>query len=69
MGFLLEVAVGILERNKGLTVNVTGKAGSQVDLLVENMGRINYGKEINDFKVFFLHFKVTMFLWCLLNKA
>ncbi|XP_070684297.1 beta-galactosidase [Pempheris klunzingeri] len=44
------VAVGILERNKAITVNVTGKAGSQVDLLVENMGRINYGKDINDFK-------------------
>ncbi|XP_027139576.1 beta-galactosidase [Larimichthys crocea] len=44
------VAVGILERNKVLTVNVTGKTGSQLDILVENMGRINYGKEINDFK-------------------
>ncbi|XP_040003394.1 beta-galactosidase isoform X2 [Xiphias gladius] len=44
------VAVGILERNKALTLNVTGKAGSQVDILVENMGRINYGKDINDFK-------------------
>ncbi|XP_071751808.1 beta-galactosidase [Centroberyx gerrardi] len=44
------VAVGVLERNKALTVNVTGKAGSQVDILVENMGRVNYGKDINDFK-------------------
>lgn len=44
--------MGILERDKALTVNVTGKAGSQVDILVENMGRINYGKYINDFKVF-----------------
>ncbi|KAM7394331.1 hypothetical protein PAMP_021143 [Pampus punctatissimus] len=44
------VAVGTLERNKAITVNVTGKAGIQLDLLVENMGRINYGKDINDFK-------------------
>ncbi|KAM8879951.1 beta-galactosidase [Spinachia spinachia] len=44
------VAVGILERDKVITVNVTGKAGSQVDILVENMGRINYGSQINDFK-------------------
>ncbi|XP_071382356.1 beta-galactosidase [Centroberyx affinis] len=44
------VAVGVLERNKALTVNVTGNAGSQVDILVENMGRVNYGKDINDFK-------------------
>ncbi|XP_029356614.1 beta-galactosidase [Echeneis naucrates] len=44
------VHVGILERNKVITLNVTGKAGSQVDILVENMGRINYGKGINDFK-------------------
>ncbi|KAI3353143.1 hypothetical protein L3Q82_019697 [Scortum barcoo] len=36
------VPAGILERNKALTVNVTGKAGSQVDILVENMGRINF---------------------------
>lgn len=47
-----QVAVGILERNKAQTMNITGKAGSQVDILVENMGRVNYGKEINDFKVF-----------------
>ncbi|XP_034448858.1 beta-galactosidase [Hippoglossus hippoglossus] len=44
------VAVGILERNKVLSINVTGKAGSQLDVLVENTGRINYGKQINDFK-------------------
>ncbi|XP_043970756.1 beta-galactosidase [Gambusia affinis] len=44
------VAVGVLERNKVLSVNVTGNAGSQVDILVENMGRINFGKDINDFK-------------------
>lgn len=44
------VPMGILERNKAITVNVTGNTGSQVDILVENMGRINYGKGINDFK-------------------
>uniref|UniRef100_A0A3Q3SH13 Beta-galactosidase n=2 Tax=Mastacembelus armatus TaxID=205130 RepID=A0A3Q3SH13_9TELE len=44
------VPMGVLERNTATTVNVTGKAGSQVDMLVENMGRINYGKNINDFK-------------------
>lgn len=44
------VAMGVLERNKAITVNVTGHARSQVDVLVENMGRINYGKGINDFK-------------------
>ncbi|XP_013863170.1 beta-galactosidase isoform X2 [Austrofundulus limnaeus] len=43
-------AVGILERNKVITMNVTGNAGSQLDVLVENMGRINYGRDINDFK-------------------
>ncbi|XP_029010018.1 beta-galactosidase [Betta splendens] len=44
------VAAGILERSKVIAINVTGKAGSQLDILVENLGRINYGKEINDFK-------------------
>ncbi|KAM9449698.1 beta-galactosidase [Clarias gariepinus] len=44
------VAVGILERDKVISINVTGKAGSRLDLLVENMGGVNYGKYINDFK-------------------
>ncbi|CAK6958507.1 beta-galactosidase [Scomber scombrus] len=44
------VAAGILERDKVITINVTGNAGSQLDLVVENLGRINYGKYINDFK-------------------
>ncbi|XP_062071771.1 beta-galactosidase isoform X1 [Lepus europaeus] len=41
---------GVLERNRVLTVNIQGKAGARLDLLVENMGRVNYGKAINDFK-------------------
>lgn len=44
------IAMGILERNRVISINVTGRAGSRVDILVENMGRINYGKNINDFK-------------------
>ncbi|XP_058240365.1 beta-galactosidase isoform X1 [Hemibagrus wyckioides] len=44
------VAVGILERDKTLSINITGRAGSTLDVLVENMGRVNYGKYINDFK-------------------
>uniref|UniRef100_A0AAY4AC56 Beta-galactosidase n=1 Tax=Denticeps clupeoides TaxID=299321 RepID=A0AAY4AC56_9TELE len=44
------IAAGILERDKAISLNITGKAGSQLDVLVENMGRINYGKDINDFK-------------------
>lgn len=44
------VAMGTLERQKTLTINITGNTGSQVDILVENMGRINYGRGINDFK-------------------
>ncbi|XP_072139472.1 beta-galactosidase isoform X2 [Mobula birostris] len=41
---------GILERNKVNLINITGQSGSQLDMLVENMGRINFGKYINDFK-------------------
>ncbi|XP_072526060.1 beta-galactosidase [Salminus brasiliensis] len=44
------VVAGILERDKAISINITGKAGSRLDILVENMGRVNYGKEINDFK-------------------
>ncbi|XP_054339767.1 beta-galactosidase isoform X4 [Pongo pygmaeus] len=41
---------GVLERNNVITLNITGKAGATLDLLVENMGRVNYGAYINDFK-------------------
>uniref|UniRef100_A0A2K5DLC7 Galactosidase beta 1 n=1 Tax=Aotus nancymaae TaxID=37293 RepID=A0A2K5DLC7_AOTNA len=41
---------GVLERNSVITLNITGKAGATLDLLVENMGRVNYGTYINDFK-------------------
>uniref|UniRef100_A0A8C5ANM8 Beta-galactosidase n=1 Tax=Gadus morhua TaxID=8049 RepID=A0A8C5ANM8_GADMO len=44
------VPMGVLERDKVLTINITGSSGGQVDLLVENMGRINYGRGMNDFK-------------------
>ena len=48
--------MGVLERDKVLTINITGSSGGQVDLLVENMGRINYGRGMNDFKVGLLRY-------------
>ncbi|KAM9601269.1 beta-galactosidase isoform 1-T1 [Trichechus inunguis] len=44
------VPQGILERNQVFTVNITGEAGATLDVLVENMGRVNYGRYNNDFK-------------------
>ncbi|XP_047387747.1 beta-galactosidase [Sciurus carolinensis] len=44
------VPQGILERNSMIPLNITGKAGATLDLLVENMGRVNYGRYINDSK-------------------
>ncbi|XP_030065111.1 LOW QUALITY PROTEIN: beta-galactosidase-like [Microcaecilia unicolor] len=44
------VPQGILERGKSILINITGKAGADLDLLVENMGRVNYGRYNNDFK-------------------
>ncbi|XP_006636774.2 beta-galactosidase-1-like protein [Lepisosteus oculatus] len=41
---------GVLERDTTLVLNVTGKEGDQLDILVENMGRVNFGSHINDFK-------------------
>lgn len=32
-------------------INITGKAGANLDILVENMGRVNFGRYNNDFKV------------------
>ncbi|XP_056391358.1 beta-galactosidase-1-like protein [Hyla sarda] len=41
---------GVLERDSLKNVNVTGKEGQWLDVLVENMGRINYGSDLKDFK-------------------
>ncbi|KFQ52449.1 Beta-galactosidase, partial [Nestor notabilis] len=44
------VPQGVLERGKSLMINITGKAGANLDILVENMGRVNFGRYNNDFK-------------------
>uniref|UniRef100_A0A672T6D5 Beta-galactosidase-like n=1 Tax=Sinocyclocheilus grahami TaxID=75366 RepID=A0A672T6D5_SINGR len=41
---------GLMERDTALVMNVTGQQGDQLDILVENMGRINFGSYINDKK-------------------
>ncbi|XP_055004274.1 beta-galactosidase-1-like protein [Boleophthalmus pectinirostris] len=41
---------GLLERDIALVINVTGKQGDTLDILVENMGRVNFGSKINDYK-------------------
>ncbi|XP_037646281.1 beta-galactosidase-1-like protein [Sebastes umbrosus] len=41
---------GLLQRDTVLVMNVTGQQGDTVDILVENMGRVNFGSKINDYK-------------------
>uniref|UniRef100_A0A4W6FMD3 Galactosidase, beta 1-like n=1 Tax=Lates calcarifer TaxID=8187 RepID=A0A4W6FMD3_LATCA len=41
---------GLLERDTALVMNITGQQGDTVDILVENMGRVNFGSKINDYK-------------------
>uniref|UniRef100_A0AAR2L725 Beta-galactosidase n=1 Tax=Pygocentrus nattereri TaxID=42514 RepID=A0AAR2L725_PYGNA len=41
---------GMMERDVTLVMNVTGRAGDQLDMVVENMGRVNFGNKINDYK-------------------
>ncbi|KAK9537528.1 hypothetical protein VZT92_005137 [Zoarces viviparus] len=41
---------GLLERDTVLVMNVTGQQGDTLDVLVENMGRVNFGSKINDHK-------------------
>ncbi|XP_030642109.1 beta-galactosidase-1-like protein [Chanos chanos] len=41
---------GLLERDTALVMNITGKQGDQLDIIVENMGRVNFGSKINDYK-------------------
>lgn len=40
----------MLERDTVLVMNITGQQGDTVDILVENMGRVNFGTKINDYK-------------------
>ncbi|NXH95349.1 BGAL galactosidase, partial [Pachycephala philippinensis] len=41
---------GTLERDGQTTLNVTGRAGDTLDVLLENMGRISFGANTSDFK-------------------
>ncbi|KAG8432230.1 hypothetical protein GDO86_016753 [Hymenochirus boettgeri] len=41
---------GLLERDNVSKILVSGKASDWIDVLVENMGRINFGASFNDFK-------------------
>lgn len=47
----VQVFRGLLERDNALVINITGQQGDTVDILVENMGRVNFGSKINDYKV------------------
>ncbi|NXC35220.1 BGAL galactosidase, partial [Campylorhamphus procurvoides] len=41
---------GTLERDRQITLRVTGRAGDTLDVLLENMGRISFGANVSDFK-------------------
>lgn len=41
---------GVMERDVALVVNISGQKGDQLDVLIENMGRVNFGSHINDYK-------------------
>ncbi|NWT11615.1 BGAL galactosidase, partial [Vireo altiloquus] len=41
---------GTLDRDGQTTLNVTGRAGDTLDMLLENMGRISFGANTSDFK-------------------
>ncbi|NWR23664.1 BGAL galactosidase, partial [Emberiza fucata] len=41
---------GTLERDGQTTLQVTGRAGDSLDILMENMGRISFGANTSDFK-------------------
>ncbi|XP_042282555.1 beta-galactosidase-1-like protein isoform X2 [Thunnus maccoyii] len=41
---------GLLERDTVLVMNITGQQGDTMDILIENMGRVNFGSKINDHK-------------------
>uniref|UniRef100_A0A3Q2QFV0 Galactosidase, beta 1-like n=1 Tax=Fundulus heteroclitus TaxID=8078 RepID=A0A3Q2QFV0_FUNHE len=41
---------GKTQRDTVLVMNLTGRQGDTLDILVENMGRVNFGSKINDYK-------------------
>lgn len=45
-----QVFQGLLERDTVLVTNISGQQGDTLDILVENMGRVNFGSKINDYK-------------------
>lgn len=47
-----------MERDTALVINVTGRQGDRLDMLVENMGRVNFGSYINDNKVSYTLFRI-----------
>lgn len=51
-----------MERDTALVMNVTGCQGDQLDILVENMGRVNFGSYINDNKVRYTKYNVAQYL-------
>lgn len=46
-----QVFQGIMERDKEEALLLMGQAGSTLDVLLENMGRISFGYNASDFKV------------------
>ncbi|XP_053732178.1 beta-galactosidase-1-like protein isoform X1 [Synchiropus splendidus] len=41
---------GVLERDTSLALNISGEQGDTLDVLVENMGRVDFGSEMKDYK-------------------
>ncbi|XP_038141552.1 beta-galactosidase-1-like protein [Cyprinodon tularosa] len=41
---------GMLQRDTSLVMSVTGRRGDTLDIVVENMSRVNFGSKINDYK-------------------
>lgn len=46
-----QVFQGVLERDMKNKLFLTGKVGTKLDILVENMGRLSFGSNCSDFKV------------------
>lgn len=63
-----QVFQGVLERSMKHKLLLMGKIGTQLDILLENMGRLSFGSNHSDFKVSclrlrsFLLLSVTIFL-------
>lgn len=67
----MKIPQGVVDRRGSMSFNILVKRGQNLDILVENQGRVNYGSQINQNKKVYATKKPTLNIYCkflFLNK-